>query len=338
MKTRGKVMKKIFMLMLTLATLFLTACGEKKEATPAEVSGEKKLNVGIVLSVGGLGDKSFNDSAYRGLEDAKKDLGINFKYVEPASPAEDEQYLREFAENDYDLVVGVGFLMRDALEQVATDFPEVKFALIDETVELPNVSSLLFAEDEGSFLVGALAAMMSETGVVGFVGGMEVPLIQKFETGFYAGAEYVNPDIKTLGLYTSGPNPFNDPVRGKENALSLIKQGADVVYHAAGGTGVGVIDAAKQAGVYAIGVDSNQDAVAKGTVLTSMIKNVDIAVYNTVKDIMAGEFNAGVNVLGVAEGGVGTTDFEFTKDVIGEEKLAKLEEIREKIINKEIKF
>jgi basic membrane protein A len=331
-------MKKIFMLMLALATLFLTACGGKKEAEPAEATEEKKLNVGIVLSVGGLGDKSFNDSAYRGLENAKKDLGIDFKYVEPASPAEDEQYLREFAENDYDLVVGVGFLMRDALEQVATDFPEVKFALIDETVELPNVSSLLFAEDEGSFLVGALAAMMSETGAVGFVGGMEVPLIQKFQNGFEAGAKYVNPEIRTLGLYTSGPNPFNDPVRGKENALSLIKQGADVVYHAAGGTGVGVIDAAKQAGVYAIGVDSNQDGVAEGTVLTSMVKNVDIAVYNTVKDIQAGEFKAGVNVLGVAEGGVGTTDFEFTREIIGEEKLAKLEEIKEKIINKEIKF
>ena len=323
--------------MLALATLVLTACGGKKEAeVPAEA--EKKLNVGIVLSVGGLGDKSFNDSAYRGLENAKKDLGIEFKYVEPASPAEDEQYLREFAENEYDLVVGVGFLMRDALEQVATDFPEVKFALIDETVELPNVSSLLFAEDEGSFLVGALAAMMSETGTVGFVGGMEVPLIKKFQTGFEAGAVYVNPDIKTLGIYTSGPNPFNDPVRGKENALSLIKQGADVVYHASGGTGVGVIDAAKEAGVYAIGVDSNQDAVAEGVVLTSMIKNVDIAVYNTVKDILADDFKAGVNVLGVAEGGVGTTDFEFTRDTIGEEKLANLEEIKEKIINKEIKF
>jgi len=331
-------MKKVFILMLALATLVLTACGGKKEAAAPATPAEDNIKVGLVLSVGGLGDKSFNDSAYRGLADAEKNLGIEFKYVEPASPAEDEQYLREFAENDYDLVVGVGFLMRDALEQVATDFPEVKFALIDETVELPNVSSLLFAEDEGSFLVGALAAMMSETGTVGFVGGMEVPLIKKFQAGFEAGAEYVNGDIKTLGIYTSGPNPFNDPVRGKENALSLIKQGADVVYHASGGTGVGVIAAAKQSGVYAIGVDSNQDAVAEGVVLTSMIKNVDIAVYNTTKDVIANDFKAGINVLGVAEGGVGTTDFEFTRDAIGEEKLAKLEEIKEKIINKEIQF
>lgn len=331
-------MKKLITLMLAMATLFLTACGGKKEEAPKETAVQEKLNVGIVLSVGGLGDKSFNDSAYRGLEEAKKELGIDFKYVEPASPAEDEQYLREFAENDYDLVVGVGFLMRDALEQVATDFPEVKFALIDETVDLPNVSSLLFAEDEGSFLVGALAAMMSETGTVGFVGGMEVPLIQKFQAGYEAGAKYVNPEINTLGIYTSGPNPFNDPVRGKENALSLIKQGADVVYHAAGGTGVGVIAAAKERGVYAIGVDSNQDAVEEGVVLTSMVKYVDVAVFNTVKDVLNGEFKAGINVLGVAEGGVGTTDFEFTREAIGEERLTRLEEIKEKIVNKEIQF
>jgi len=331
-------MKKLFLLMLAMATLFLTACGGKETSETETAATEETLNVGIVLSVGGLGDKSFNDSAYRGLEMAQEELGINFRYVEPASPAEDEQYLREFAENDFDLIVGVGFLMKDALAQVAADFPEVKFALIDETVELPNVSSLLFAEDEGSFLVGALAAMMSETGAVGFVGGMEVPLIQKFQRGFENGAKYVNEDIKSLVLYTSGPNPFNDPVRGKENALSLIKQGADVVYHAAGGTGVGVIAAAKQAGVWAIGVDSNQDAVEEGTVLTSMVKNVDIAVYNTVKDTLAGEFKPGINVLGVAEGGVGTSDFEFTREAIGEEKLAELEVIKEKIINGEIKF
>ncbi len=330
-------MRKLFITMLAMATLFLAACGGKKEEGK-EVAAESKLNVGIVLSIGGLGDKSFNDSAYRGLEEAKKDLGINFKYVEPASPAEDEQYLREFAENNYDLVIAVGFLMKDATEIVAKDFPNVKFAIIDETVDLPNVTSLLFAEDEGSFLVGALAAMMSETGTVGFVGGMEVPLIQKFQAGYEAGAKYVNPEIKTLSIYTSGPNPFNDPVRGKENALSLIKQGADVVYHAAGGTGVGVIDAAKEAGVYAIGVDSNQDAVAEGVVLTSMLKNVDVAVYNTVKAVQDGNFKGGIERLGVAEGGVGTTNFEFTKDKIGEDRLAKLDEIKNKIINKEIQF
>lgn len=326
-------MKKIFAFLLVVMMLALTACGGKKE-----VAKEKKLKVGIVLSIGGLGDKSFNDSAYRGLEQAQKDLGIEFKYVEPASPAEDEQFLREFAEAGYDLVVATGFLMKDATEKMAKEFPDVKFAIIDEVIELPNVSSLVFSEDQGSFLVGALAAMMSESNTIGFVGGMEVPLIKKFQRGYEMGAKYVNPDIKVLGLFTSGPNPFNDPVRGKENALSLIKQGADVVYHAAGGTGVGVIDAAKESGVYAIGVDSNQDNVAPGTVLTSMIKNVDVAVYDTVKQVLDNDFKSGVNRFGVAENGVGTTDFANTKDVIGEEKLNKLNKIKEKIINGEIKF
>ncbi len=330
-------MKKILTLLSVASLMLLTACGgSKEEATKTE---EKKVvKVGIVLSTGGLGDKSFNDSAYRGLEMAEADLGIEFKYVEPASPSEDEGFLREYAEAGYDLVIATGFLMKDAAQKVATDFPEVKFAIIDEVIELDNVASLVFAEDEGSFLVGAVAAMVSETGSVGFVGGMEIPLIQKFQRGFEMGAKYVNPNAKIGVLYTSGPNPFNDPVRGKENALSLIKQGADVVYHAAGGTGIGVIDAAKEAGVYAIGVDSNQDGIAPGVVLTSMMKNVDVAVFNTVKDVVNNEFKNGLQRFGVAEDGVGTTDFEFTKEVIGEENIAKLEEIKKAVVSGEIKF
>ena len=332
-------MKKVLMLLAMLAMVVLTACGSKKEAAEAPKTTEAKpLKVGIVLSIGGLGDESFNDSAFRGLEMAQKDLGIEFKYVEPASPSEDEGYLREYAEAGYDLVIATGFLMKDATEKVAKDFPDVKFALIDEVSALPNVASLLFAEDQGSFLVGALAAMMSKTGNVGFVGGMEIPLTQKFQKGYEMGAKYVNPSIKVGSLYTSGSNPFTDPVRGKENALSLIKQGADVVYHAAGGTGVGVIEAAKESKVFAIGVDSNQDGLAQGTVLTSMIKNVDIAVYNTIKAVKEGTFKAGEQRLGVAEGGVGTTDFEFTKDIIGAENIAKLEQIRKDIIDGKITF
>jgi len=333
-------MKRFLTLLALLAMVLLTACGGKKEeAAPApEAAAEKPLKVGIVLSIGGLGDKSFNDSAYRGLENAKKDLGIEFKYVEPASPSEDEGYLREYAEAGYDLVIATGFLMKDATEKVAKDFPDVKFALIDEVSTLPNVSSLVFAEHHVSFLVGALAAMMSKTGSVGFVGGMEIPLIQKFQKGYEMGAKYVNPNIKLGSLYTSGSNPFNDPVRGKENALSLIKQGADVVYHAAGGTGIGVIEAAKEAKVFAIGVDSNQDGIAQGTVLTSMMKYVDVAVYNAVKSVKEGTFKGGEQRFGVKEGGVGTTEFEFTKDVIGADNLAKLEAIKKDIIDGKITF
>ncbi|RUA06672.1 MAG: BMP family ABC transporter substrate-binding protein [Fusobacteria bacterium] len=331
-------MKKILLLLTVVFTMLLTACGGGDKAAATNETEKKPLNVGIVLSIGGLGDKSFNDSAFRGLTMAKEQLGINFKYVEPASPSEDQQFLREFAENDYDLVIGVGFLMKDSVEAVAKEFPDVKFAIIDEIIDAPNVTSLVFAEDEGSFLVGALAGMMTKTNTVGFVGGMEVPLIKKFQRGYEQGAKYINPDIKVITLYTSGPNPFNDPVRGKENAIAEYEQGADVIFHAAGGTGTGVIEGAKAKGIYAIGVDSNQDAVAPGTVLTSMVKYVDNAVFATVKDVQEGTFKAGTNRFGIANNGVGTTDFEFTKDIIGEEKLQKLEEIKQGIIDGTIKI
>jgi basic membrane protein A len=335
-KLGRNIMKKILLLLTVVFTMLLTACGGTKEE--AKTDTKETLKVGIVLSTGGLGDKSFNDSAYRGLENAKKDLGISFKYVEPASPSEDQQFLREFAENNYDLVIGVGFLMKDSVEAVAKEHPNVKFAIIDEVIDAPNVTSLVFAEDEGSFLVGALAAMMSKTDTIGFVGGMEVPLIQKFQHGYEQGAKYVNPKIKVTTLYTSGPNPFNDPVRGKESAIAEYNQGADVIFHAAGGTGTGVIEGAKSKGIFAIGVDSNQDYVAKGTVLTSMVKNVDNAVFATVQDVINDKFSAGTHRFGLKENGVGTTKFEFTKDIIGEEKIAKLEQIKKDIIEGKIKL
>ncbi|MEG0069366.1 BMP family lipoprotein [Cetobacterium sp.] len=297
----------------------------------------KQLKVGIVLSTGGLGDKSFNDAAYRGLEQAKKDLGIEFKYVEPASPAEDEEFLREYAEAGYDLIIATGFQMTESARTVAADYSDVKFLMIDDVVDLPNVKSVIFKEEEGSFLVGVIAGLMTKNNAVGFVGGMENPLIKKFEVGFKQGAEYVNPKVKFFSVYTTGPNPFNDPVRGKENAISEINQGADVIYHAAGGTGMGVIAAAKEKGVFAIGVDSNQDGVEPGTVLTSMLKNVDVAVYDVVKNLTKGEFVPGLAVYGAQENGVGVTEFEFTKDIIGAEKLKKFEEIKAKLMSGEIK-
>lgn len=297
----------------------------------------KPVRVGIVLSTGGLGDKSFNDAAYRGLEQAKKDLGVEFKYVEPASPAEDEEFLREYAEANYDLIIATGFQMTESARTVAADYPESKFLMIDDVIDLPNVESLIFREEEGSFLVGVIAGLMTKNNAVGFVGGLENPLIKKFEVGFKQGAEYVDPKVKFFSVYTTGPNPFNDPVRGKENAISQINLGADVIYHAAGGTGMGVISAAKEKGVFAIGVDSNQDAVEPGTVLTSMIKNVDVAVYDTVKALTEGKFNPGLVVYGAKENGVGVTEFEFTKEIIGAEKLAKFEEIKAKLMAGEIK-
>lgn len=324
-------MKKILSLLLISSLFLLGGCGSEKEK-----SKESNIKVGIALSTGGLGDKSFNDSAYRGLERAKKELGINFKYVEPASPAEDEQYLREYAEAGYDLIIATGFQMRSAAEKVAKDYPNIKFAMIDDKVDLPNVRSLLFKEHEGSFLAGAAAAQASKTGVVGFVGGIEVPLIQKFQRGFEQGARYVNPDIRVISIYVGGQNPFNDPVKGKEMALNLIKQGVDVIYQAAGATGIGVIDAATETKTLAIGVDSDQDDVAPGVVLTSMVKNVDIAVFDTVKSVLKDEFKGGVYEFGIKDDGLRLTDFRHTKERIGEENLKKLEEIKNKIVSGEI--
>ncbi len=329
-------MKKLFSGLIILTSLFLVACGGTKEEKTETTVTKNPLKVGIVMATGGLGDKSFNDSAFRGLENAKKELGIDFKYVEPSSSAEDEQFLREYADAGYDLIVATGFQMRDAAEKVAKDYKNIKFAIIDDVVNEPNTRSLLFKEQEGSFLVGALAAMMTKTDTVGFVGAMQVPLIERFRSGFTQGAQYIKPDIKVLVSYVGSSNAFNDPVKGKEVAISQIRQGADVVYHAAGATGIGVIDATRESNVYALGVDSDQDDIAPGVVLTSMVKNVDVAVFETVKSVIDGNFTPGVYNFGIKENGVGTTDFRNTKDIIGAENIAKLEEIKQKISSGEI--
>ncbi len=201
-------MKKVLAVMLVAALVCAAGCGKQGE----QKQEEKTVKVGIVLSIGGLGDKSFNDAAYRGLEWAKRDFDMEFNYVEPASTAEDEQFLTQYAQSGYDLIIATGFLMKDACEKVAKQYPDTKFAIIDSVIDLPNVSSLTFKEHEGSFLVGALAGLMTESNTIGFVGGMEIPLIKKFEYGYEQGAKYTNPNLKILSLYTTGQNPFNDPV------------------------------------------------------------------------------------------------------------------------------
>ncbi|MGL4392114.1 MAG: BMP family lipoprotein [Fusobacteriaceae bacterium] len=323
-------MRKSILILFLAIVLFFVSCANKIG------ENNKKLKIGIVLSTGGLGDKSFNDSAYRGLEKARKELGIEFKYVEPSTPTEDSQFLKEFAEAKYDLVIGTGFTMTTSLGNVAKQFPKTKFAMIDEFVDLPNVRSLVFKEQEGSFLVGAAAAMASKTGKIGFVGGGDFPLINRFKNGYVQGAKYINPKIQLVTVFISGDNPFADPVQAKEITLSEFKQGADIVYHAAGSSGIGVINAAKETGKLAIGVDSNQDDVAPGFVLTSMIKNIDIAVFNTIKDLQDGKFKTGEALFGIKEDGVGVTDFKFTKNKIGDDNIKKLEEIKQKIISGDI--
>ncbi len=286
------------------------------------------VSVGIVFSTGGLGDQSFNDAAYRGLEEAVADFGIDFSFVEPTDVAEMEEHLRAYAQAGYNLVIAVGFQQESALEVVSEDYVNTNFAIIDAVVDNPNVANLLFAEHEGSFLVGILAAMMSETGTVGFVGGIESPVITRFQVGFEQGVAWAEPDVNVLINYAGS---FGDPGRGKELAISQNERGADVIYHASGGTGNGVIEAAEEGGFFAIGVDSDQDHLAPGTVLTSMLKKVDVAVYELISEMVEGRFEPGIHTFGIANDGVGLSEMRYTRDMIPDEVLAAVDEARTKI-------
>jgi basic membrane protein A len=299
----------ILVLSITLAAgLFTNGFADEHEET---------YRIGLVFDVGGKGDKSFNDSAYRGLEWAKNGsdeyeaLPINFTTIEPGSGgAGRESAMRMMAAQGFDLVIGVGYLFSDTARSLAESFPNVNFAVVDYTGgdEAPpsNLVGLSFKEQQGSFLVGALAAMKTETDKVGFVGGMASPLIKKFEAGFRSGAWYVNPDLEISSKYvgTTG-SAFANPAKGKELAKAMFNDNMDVIYHAAGLSGSGVIEAAGESGNYAIGVDSDQNYLAPGHVLTSMLKRVDVSVYKTIKNVVNGEFEGGRNrTFGLAENGV----------------------------------
>jgi len=273
------------------STLFgaLTLAGGAACAQPA-----------IVYDMGGKFDKSFNEAAYQGAERWKKESGKPYLDFEIANEAQREQALRRMAERGANPVIGIGFSQGSSIEKVAKDFPKQQFAIIDSVVKLPNVESIVFKEQEGSFLVGMMAALASKTGKVGFIGGMDIPLIRRFQCGYEQGAKYANPKVEVSSAMTGTTSAaWNDPTRGGELAKAQFARGVDVVFAAAGGTGVGVYQAAKDAGRLAIGVDSNQNHIHPGTMLTSMVKRVDVAVFNAAKKV-----NPGVTVLGLKEGGV----------------------------------
>lgn len=260
----------------------------------------------VIFDMGGKFDKSFNEAAYTGAQRWADETGGSYAEFEIQNEAQREQALRRFAQKGYDPIVVTGFAYGDALAAVAPEFPDTNFAIIDMVVDQPNVRSVVFKEHEGSYLVGMMAAMASKSGTVGFVGGMDIPLISRFACGYVQGAQAVNSDIKVIQNMTgSTPSAWNDPVKGGELTRAQIDQGADVVYHAAGGTGRGVLQAAADAGILGIGVDSNQNHLFPGQILTSMLKRVDVAVYDALKDAQAGTFSAGFSALGLAEGGVG---------------------------------
>lgn len=294
-------------------------------------------NPALIYDLGGKFDRSFNQASYDGAERFKAETGIGYEEFELQNDAQREQALRRFAERGNNPIIVTGFSYATAIDTVAPEFPDTSFVIIDEEVDQPNVRSVKFGEHEGSYLVGLLAAMASKTGKVGFVGGMDIPLIQKFACGYVQGVKATNPDAEVFQNMTGTTGAaWNDPVRGGELAKSQMDQGADVVYHAAGGTGVGVLQAVADAGKLGIGVDSNQDYLHPGNVLTSMLKRVDLATYNAMMDVKDGKFTPGLQVLGLAQDGVGYSIDEYNEKLITPEMRAAADAAREKIISGEI--
>ena len=286
----------------------------------------------VIFDMGGKFDKSFNEAAYNGAEKFKDETGTDYLEFEITNESQRDQALRRMAQRA-DIVVAVGFGFTTPLETIAAEFPDKKFVIIDSVVEKPNVESVVFKEHEGSFLVGMAAALASKTGKVGFVGGMDIPLIRNFETGYEQGVKHVNPQAEVIVNYTgTTPAAWNDPARGGELAIGQFGQGADVVYAAAGATGLGVLQAAADKGKFSIGVDSNQNHLHPGSVLTSMMKRVDVAVHDAFTSAKDGSWQPGMESLGLKEEGVGYALDDNNRAVLTPEMQAKIDEAKQAII------
>ena len=340
-------MRKLLLLVGALvvvhvALLFVTPRGAA--APPSEAA----VDVGIVFDVGGRGDKSFNDGAYNGAMRAARELGASVRFIEPGEGSDREAGLRLLAAEGMDLVVGVGFIFTDDLALLAREYPNVDFAGVDfsiasdaagRPIQPPaNLAALKFREEEGSFLVGALAALVGKSKKVGFVGGMDVPLIHKFEAGYRAGVRHVCGDCQVVVQYAGvTPDAFSNPGRGKELALSQYQQGVNVIFHASGSTGLGVFEAARQTGRLAIGVDADQYAEAPGHILTSMVKGVDQAVYDAIKRVKDGTFQGGISNFGLAQQGVGYVYDRNNRQLIPDSVRAVLDTLQQGIIGGRIR-
>jgi basic membrane protein A and related proteins len=337
--------------LLTVSVLALSACGGNGDGNgddtaaggTGEPTAESDVRVGMAYDVGGRGDQSFNDSAAAGMDQAVEEYGMESQESEAADGEPEsarEERLRTFADAGFDPIIAVGFAYSGAVAKVAAEYPDLHFAIIDdEAAVADNIANLVFAEEQGSFLVGAAAALKTETDHLGFIGGVEVPLIKKFEAGFIAGAEAVNPDITVDVVYLTQPpdfSGFNDPAKGKTAAEGMFDAGADIVYHAAGGSGGGLFEAASAAGMRAIGVDSDQyntaDASVRDVIMTSMLKNVNVAVFAYLTEVNDGNFPAGVTRYDLSVDGVGySTSGGFIDDITGE-----LDGYKQQIIDGEI--
>ncbi|MBW8638199.1 BMP family ABC transporter substrate-binding protein [Hoeflea sp. WL0058] len=317
-------MKRTLLSMFALAAMSATALAA--DIKPA-----------IIYDLGGKFDKSFNESAFNGAEKFKEETGIEYREFEIQNDAQREQALRRFARDGNNPIVMAGFSWAAALEDVAADYPDINFAIIDMVVDKPNVRSVVYKEQEGSYLVGVMAAMASESGTVSFIGGMDIPLIRKFACGYKGGVMATKEDAKVLEAMTGDtPEAWNNPVKGGEITKSQIAQGSDVIYAAAGGTGIGVLQAAADEGKLGIGVDSNQNGLQPGHVLTSMLKRVDVAVYNAFKDAQEDKFTYGFNVLGLAENGVDYAMDENNAPLVSQDMRDAVEQAKSDIIEGKI--
>ncbi len=292
-----------------------------------------EIKPAIIYDLGGKFDKSFNEAAYNGAERFKAETGIEYRDFEIQNDSQREQALRRFAQDGNNPIVMPGFSWAAALEKVAAEYPDTNFAIIDMVVDAPNVRSVVYNEHEGSYLVGIMAAMASESKKVGFVGGMDIPLIRKFGCGYVGGAKSAGATDVFQNMTGDTPAAWNDPTKGGEIAKSQIEQGADVIYAAAGGTGIGVLQAAADAGKLGIGVDSNQNGLQPGKVLTSMLKRVDLAVYDAFNDTKSDSFAFGIQVLGVKEGGVDYAMDENNKSLVTQEMIDAVEKAKADIIS-----
>ncbi|MGE3466789.1 MAG: BMP family protein [Pyrinomonadaceae bacterium] len=337
------------LLLLGAVSMFAVSCSQRAEARRDGCA----IKVGIVFDIGGKNDRSFNAAAWEGVQKAERDLPICLYDVEPGNPTSIEPAMRAFAEKNFDLIIGVGFAQGPIMQKVALDYPNNKFAIVDGVIfeedgktPLKNVASLVFREHEGSYLVGMIAASKSRTGTIGFLGGMDIPLIHRFKTGYAEGARSVNPSIKVVDNFVGVTDgAWNNPGKGKELSLAQIEKGADVIFTAAGNSGLGAFDAVEQYGKnaegeanrFVIGVDSNQNGVKPGFVLTSMVKRVDVAVYNVVQEVLEGRFQGGFHTFGLDKDGVAYAVDEHNKALIPADVIQKVEEAKRKIVADEIK-
>lgn len=322
-------MKKYYLLL----SVFLLAVIIGKESGYAQ----SKFTPAVIFDMGGKFDKSFNQSAYTGAEKFKKETGIGYREFEVTSPSQREQAIRKMAERKSDVIIGIGFAQADAIGKVSKENPKLKFVIVDAVVDNPNVQSIVFKEQEGSFLVGMLAALHSKSNVISFVGGMDIPLIRAFACGFEQGAKHVKPSIKVIQNMTGNdPSAWNNPSKGAELAKAQFERGSDVVYAAAGGTGIGVYQSAKDNGKFAIGVDSNQNYLQPGTMLTSMVKRVDVAVYQAMKSAKDGTWKNGIKVLGLKEGGVDWSLDEHNASLVKASAKKRVEKAKQDIISGKI--